>query len=474
MSFGRALRIVGRALGGVVRAIGRAFTRPTGATPIGPMLLSRRRIGGDIDAEAVSMILLAADQGYLNRIVDLFDESRQKDCHLHAVCANFELSLAAAEIQVVPASTKRQDRKIAAWTEEWLQGFGADLGEGDDTLDLYGLIEHLARAYWYDHSVAEILYERRGGQLLPVGAEPVHARRFCRWPMDGRLRFWDESGATSTYPGIDLKKAFPNRYIQFEPRVTGGGPNREGLMVLLVWAAIFRNWTVRDWLQLAELAWKPWRIGYYQKAALQADKGAAGRRDIQDLEYALETLVSTGATMLPDTVELKVEWPTKTGSGGDGQHMALVTWLADEMSKAALGSTLTVQQGKTGAMALGNVHAGTTRGRRDAGLRSVGGVLRRDLVGPAVRLNHGADAKVPWIRLVPDEDLDLAAFSKAIATLAGEGAPISVQWVLKKIGAPMPKPGDMVIGNPTPEIIPANDAPKKLVKVKRMPVRLAA
>jgi len=153
MSIGRALAVVGRALGGFVRAIGRAITRPTGATPIGPMLLSRRRIGGDIDAEAVSMILLAADQGYLNRIVDLFDESRQKDCHLHAVCANFELSLAASEVQILPASTKRQDRKIAAWTEEWLSAFGSDV-DGDQTLDLYGLIEHLARAYWYDHSVA--------------------------------------------------------------------------------------------------------------------------------------------------------------------------------------------------------------------------------------------------------------------------------------------------------------------------------
>ena len=471
MSIGRALAVVGRALGGFVRAIGRAITRPTGATPIGPMLLSRRRIGGDIDAQAVSQILMAADQGYLNRIVDLFDESRQKDCHLHAVCANFELSLAASEVQILPASTKRQDRKIAAWTEEWLSAFGSDV-DGDQTLDLYGLIEHLARAYWYDHSVAEILYQRQGGQIIPVGAGPVHARRFCRWPADGRLRFWDESGATSTYPGVDLRREFPNRYIQFEPRVTGGGPNREGLMVLLVWAAIFRNWTVRDWLQLAELAWKPWRIGYYSKAALMADKGGAGQKDIDDLEYALETLVSTGATMLPDTVKLNVEWPTKTGAGGDGAHMALATWLADEMSKAALGSTLTVQQGKTGAMALGNVHAGTTRGRRDAGLRAVSGVLRRDLVAPAVRLNFGADARVPWVRLVPDEDLDLVAFSKAIATLASEGTPISVAWLLKKIGAPMPKPGDPVIGNPTPELVPANDIPKKASK--RMPVQLAA
>src|SRR5690349_11141437 len=136
----RALRALGRAFGLAYRAVRGALTRPTGATPIAPMLLGRGRIGGDLDPEQVSRILLMADQGYLHGIVDLFDESRQKDCHLHAVCANFELSLAAAEVQVIPASSKRADRKIAARVEEVLANFGAD---ADDALDLYGLIEHL-------------------------------------------------------------------------------------------------------------------------------------------------------------------------------------------------------------------------------------------------------------------------------------------------------------------------------------------
>lgn len=467
----RAARAVGRAIGFAFRAIRKALTRPTGVTALGPMLLGRGRIGGDLDPEQVSRILLMADQGYLHGIVDLFDESRQKDCHLHTVCANFELSLAAAEVQVIPASTKRVDRKIAAAVEEMLAGFGADAG--DQALDLYGLIEHLARAYWYDHAVAEVLYERRGGQLWPFTAEPVHARRFCRSPVDGKLRFWDDCGSIA-YPGIDLKAEFPNHYIQFEPRVTGGGPNREGLMVLLVWAALFRNWTIRDWLTLGELAWKPWRIGYYNKAALAETAGAAGNRDIQALEEALQYLVSTGATMLPDTVKLEVHFPQKTGSGGDGQHQALATFMADEMSKAALGSTLTVQQGKTGAMALGNVHAGTTRIRRDAGLRNVSGCLRRDLVTPFVRLNWGAGVKVPGVRLVADEELDMAVLAKAVKDLVDAGAPISLQWVLKKLGAPMPKPGDLVIGNPTPAAIPVEEAkPKPRPRPRRMPVRMA-
>jgi phage gp29-like protein len=449
------------------RAVRGAITRPTGATPVAPMLLGRGRIGGDLDPEQVSRILLMADQGYLHAIVDLFDESRQKDCHLHAVCANFELGLAAAEVQVVPASSKRADRKIAARVEEVLANFGAD---ADNALDLYGLIEHLARAYWYDHSVAELLLEKRDGQIIPFAAEPVHARRFCRSLTDGKLRFWDECG-TVAWPGIDLKAEFPTRYIQFEPRVTGGGPNREGLMVLLVWAALFRNWTIRDWLMLGELAWKPWRIGYYNKQALQADRGAAGRADIAALEDALQHLVSTGATMLPDTVKLQVEFPTKTGSGGDSQHQALAMFMAAEMSKAVTGSTQTVEEGSRGTARTATTHENTTRGRSHAGLRNVAACLRRDLVTPFVRMNYGSTVKVPGLRLVADDKLDMVVLAAAVKDLVEAGAPISLQWVLKKLGAPMPKPGDLVIGNPTPEVIPMQDAAKK--PKRKMPVRLA-
>ena len=239
-------------------------------------------------------------------------------------------------------------------------------------------------------------------------------------------------------------------------------------MVLLVWAALFRNWTMRDWLMLGELAWKPWRVGYYNKASLNADKGAAGKRDIDALQEALEYLVSTGATMLPDTVKLDVHFPTQTGTGGTGQHQALAAFMAAEMSKAVTGSTQTVEEGTRGTARTAGTHENTTRGRRDAGLRSVAGVLRRDLVAPFVRLNYGADVKVPGLRLVPDDALDVAIL-RELPNLAEAGMPISIQWILKKLGAPMPKAGDLVIGNPTPEAIPMQDTPKK--PRRRMPVR---
>lgn len=462
-----ALRALGRALTWPVRAAKGALTKPVNVAPIGPMLLGRGRIGGDLGPQDVSNILLMADQGYQHALVDLFDESRQKDAHLHAVCANYELGISTMEIQVVPASTKRGDRKVAAFVEDMLANFGADATTAQ--LDLVSLIEHLARGTWYDHSVAEMLWMWRDQRLVPVAAEPIHARRFSRSAADGKLRFWDECGSVM-WPGIDLQEAFPNRYIQHEPRVTGGGPNREGLDVLLVWAALFRNWTMRDWLMLGELAWKPWRIGKYKKEALAAANNAAGKRDIDALQNILENLVSTGSAMIPDTVELDIKYPVQSGGAGDkSPHLTLATFLADEMSKAVLGSTLTVQQGRTGAMALGEVHEAGTQRRLASGARGIAATIRRDMVGPAVRLNFGETAKVPGIRLVSSVALDPTTLSTAVKALVDAGVPIAIPWILKQLGAPMPKVGDPVVGNPTPAIVPPDMPQKKPTPPKRRP-----
>jgi phage gp29-like protein len=93
-----------------------------------------------------------------------------------------------------------------------------------------------------------------------------------------------------------------------------------------------------------------------------------------------------------------------------------------------------------------------------------------------VRLNYGADVAVPQISLVPDETLDMAVLSKSVSELVSAGAPISLAWVLKKLGAPMPKPGEFIIGNAQPAQIamPEQSKPKKRIPVRVITNRMAA
>ena len=418
-----------------------------------PLWFNPGRIGGELTPRQVSEIFAYADQGYLYRLIDLYDEARQKDCHLHSVLSTWEFALALLEVQVIPASPKRRDVKIAAWVEGFLQDFGASV-DSDRAYDLSTLIAHLAGAYGYGHADAEILWQKRGIERVPIGAEPIMPRRFCYAPDTSLLHFWDACGYMP-YPGINLIKEFPHRFIQFRPRVTGAVPTREGLKSPLIWAALFRNWTIRDWLTLAELAWKPWRIGKYKKADF------ASQKDIQALERALQYLVTNGATLLPETVELQIEFAkgSSSGAGNTNAHKSLADFLAAEMSKAVLGQTMTTDNGSSLSQA--QVHRLVQNDRRNAAARAIAAILQRQLVAVAVHLNFGTDAAVPQIRLAGSDDVDLAALSQAIERLVKLGLPVSVPWIYKLYGMPTPKAGEPVIGPTLPALVP-DEQQKKL------------
>ena len=224
-----------------------------------PLWFNSQRIGGELTPEEVGNIILRADQGYLYQLIDLAREAREKDCHLHACLSTFELSLAGMDLHITPASDAPRDVEIAGWVERMLADFGPTAAGVESALSLPDLIQFLASGYFYSHAVAELIWAKRDGKLVPVTAVPVQARRFIYDQTSAELRFWDFYGGKA-YPGINLLADFPDRFVQFTPTVLGTGPSREGLMRPLVWASLFRTWAIRDWLSLAEMAWKPWRV----------------------------------------------------------------------------------------------------------------------------------------------------------------------------------------------------------------------
>src|SRR5690606_25284205 len=94
--------------------------------------------------------------------------------------------------------------------------------------------------------------------------EHLSQRRFGFRPDDGAFVLRDIGMGAD---GVDFREEWPNKFVVSQPRVTGDAAHREGLCRVLVWACLFRTWTVADWLKTAELSWKPWRIGTYKKGA---------------------------------------------------------------------------------------------------------------------------------------------------------------------------------------------------------------
>jgi phage gp29-like protein len=231
---------------------------------------------------------------------------------------------------------------------------------------------------------------------------------------------------------------FPRgKFVQVRRRINGDVLTREGLCRVLMWAALFRNWTLRDWLTAAEIGWKPWRVGKFKKSA--------SSEDITILKSALQRMSSTGTAALPETVDLLVEWPKGATSSTQSLHKELCEFLAGEISKAVLGQTLTTEAGARGARSLGDTQAANSlRPRIEADAEVISSALTRDLVSAFYQINFGNAEGARWVFQTEDRQ-NTEAFAKAIKDLRDAGLEIPAGWVRDQIGMPPPKPGEEML-----------------------------
>lgn len=391
-----------------------------------------QRIGGGLTPAQVTNIMRAADVGQPALLVDLFNESRQKDGHLQGICFTRDVAVALCNLDFVDAeSSKRKDKKALALCRRIR----------DDFENFSTLVEHLTASYVTGHATAVVEWKKTSdGLLLPYKATRLHAREFIFEQTAGALRYRRYQGDTV---GVDLAAENPGRVIQLQRRITGDVQVREGLIRCLVWAAIFRNWSLKDWIALGEIGWKPWRIGSYKKGASQ--------EDIDGLVEALEFLGNTGTAALADTTAVQVEWPKgmAPGTGGSSTHRELLDTMGREMSKAVLGQTTSTEPGPNGDRA-----STETRDRMRTDICTseavmVAAVLRAQMFAQAVAINIGPDVDVPVPWFETGDALDQLQFAHSVQALSGKngaGVRLPAKWVRGELGAPEPKDGEEVIG----------------------------
>ena len=401
------------------------------------------RQSGNQTPASVSQIILEADGGNPSRLVDLSNDLRQKDGHLHATLSTRENALSALPLTIDPflergmRDPSDRDAEVAGFVQDAFEGAA---GNGQDIRSLYDLVPHLNGAVYHGYSNAETAWMRDGRWLLPEGFRLIDQRRFAFRSSDSRLVFKGSAVASAYSDGIDLMADFPGQFLQHQPRINGDVPCREGLSHLLVWPATFRNWDIVDWLRLAELAWKPWRIGRL--------KGHAGKEDRDRLVYVLERLTNAGIAVIGENTDVELVWPGQEGGSRTGStHKELADWLGAEMSKAVLGQTLTTEQGSVGSYSLGKVHDQVRKDIRDQDAKAVAATLRRDLVRPLVLLNYGPNVPLPNVTFQTEDSADLNEFADAITKFKAAGLKIPLWYVQDVSGIPAPQDDDEVLGD---------------------------
>ena len=323
------------------------------------------------------------------------------------------------------------------------------------------------QSLWYEIAPEDVLAELlRSAVLVGVGvAEIVWDTAPARWtprlyPIHPSLLWWDEwkrAWQVSTGEGVETIVPGDGRWLVLAHSACR--PWMRGVVRCLGLEDKVRIEAVKDWARWSERHGTPMLLAKTPARASEDDK--------KSFYDSLAAVGSGGTTVLVpqgDSTEASfhVELVEATSDGWEG-FRELLHLVASDAAIAILGQNLT-QETEGGSLAAAKVHDRIRNDLLRADTEVLATALRRDVVIPWVKLNHGADALVApwpcWDAEVP-EDLALTAktwtdTAAAVAAWRAQGVEPDMRAITERVGLPVASIGEPP-PPPTPPPTPSPD-----------------
>ena len=365
-------------------------------------------------------IFKEADAGDILRQAELFEEMEEKDPHLFSQIQTRKNAVTGLDFEIIPFDPDdERDKEIAEFIEAQINGIE---GLEDIMLDL---MDAVGKGF----AVSEIMWRYDGGRVVVGDIRSRHQKRF----------FWDAEDAfkvrTDEVPeGMELPG---NKFILHRYKARSGHPSRAGVLRVVAWVYLFKNYTLKDWVAFCEVYGMPLRLGKYQPGASEDDKRA--------LMQALAQIGADAAGIFPDGTT--IEFINTEKASSTDLYERLARYCDEQISKAILGQTLTSDSGG-GSYAQSKTHNDVRHDLTVADCKALAATLRRDLIRPLVLFNFGDDTRIPYIRFDAEESEDLEQTANIIGTLIEKtGLKIPTSYLYKKFSIPKPE-GDEEIAQP--------------------------
>jgi phage gp29-like protein len=358
-------------------------------------------------------IFREADSGDVMRQMELFEEMEEKDPHLFSQLQTRKNAVTGLDYEILPFdSDDLRDKEIAKFVQEQINSIENFEDVQIDLLDAIGK----------GFAVSEIIWGYDEGHIVIEDIRSRHQKRF----------FWDFiydsfKVRTAEHPeGIMLPQ---NKFILHRYKARSGHPSRAGVLRVVAWMYLFKNYDVKDWISFAEIYGLPLRLGKYQPGASEEDKLA--------LMKALVQIGADAAGIIPDGTT--IEFITTEKMNSTDLYERLARYCDEQISKAILGQTLTSDSGG-GSYAQSKTHDEVRHDLTVADCKAIASTLRRFLIRPLVLYNFGEDRRIPYLRYDCEEAGDLKETAEIIGTLIEKtGLKIPTSYLYKKFSIPKPE-----------------------------------
>lgn len=371
-------------------------------------------------------LMTAGEQGDIADQIDLADDMEERDGHIYAELDKRKGAVASLEWSVVePERASAQEKKLTEQLREWV-------GAIDDFEDLVrGMMDAVLKGF-ANH---ELVWELQGGVRVPrISFRPQ------RWfTVDRATRNELRLRTQGAADGVPLQ---PVSWISHIHKTRNGYLARGGLVRVLAWPYLFKNFATRDLAEFLEIYGIPLRLGRYPSGASDDEK--------RKLLQAVIEIGHNAAGIVPQSMAIEFQ---SAAQGQDSPFGSMIDRMDAVESKAILGQTLTASEGKNGTQALGNVHNEVRMDIRNSDARQVEATLTRQLLWPLAALNFaGADPRrCPRFVFDTAEAEDLAEYATHLPKLVKMGLRVGVKYVQDKLRIPEPAEGEAVLGSTEPE-----------------------
>ena len=380
-------------------------------------------------------IFREADEGNVRAQMELFEEIEEKDTHLFSQMQTRKLAVTGLDWEVQPFSEDEADKEIADFIDEQLKGI-----ENFDEV-LIDMLDAIGKGI----SIMELVWTAEGRRNVIEDIEYVHPKKLVWDSTTDELKV-----CTKEYPsGVELPE---NKFVVHKYKAKSGHASRAGIMRVVSWMYLFKNYDIKDWVSFCEVFGMPLRLGKYDASASEDDK--------KQLMEAIISLGTDAAGIVPSSTMIEFIESQKTTSVEIYEKLA--RYCDEQISKAILGQTLTSDSGG-GSYAQSKTHDEVRHDLTVADAKALAVTIRRDIIRPLVEFNYGTDANIPFFGFDCHGVEDQKEVVEIYRTLACDmGLEIPKSHIYKKFNIPKPEDGEEVLRPPQAAAQPPMETAEEL------------
>jgi phage gp29-like protein len=348
-------------------------------------------------------------------------EELERDGQVYSTLQTRKLAIINKEWEVIPASDRRADKKIAEFVEENLRQISFDQARTE-------LLDALVKGY----AVSEIMWAIRGGKVVIKELRGRDPRRFT-FDLQNRLRMLTLGNLLEGEPVPARKFVVHIFQMKFY------SPFGKGLGEKLYWPVWFKKHGIKFWVLFCEKFGMPTAVGKYPPGTPKEQQDA--------LLEVLESIQQDIAIKIPEN--MIIELLEAQRSGTINTYEGLCKYMDYQISKVVLGQTLTTEVGDKGSYAAGKVHEEVRLDICKADCDALCETLNKQLIIPLVDYNFAGVEAYPEVWCRCEEEKDLKPLAERDKILVRDvGLPVGEQYFYDTYGIPQPAEGEELVAPP--------------------------